>query len=180
MLGLDSLSQLTQECRLTDSGHVFEADFLCTCLDKFIGKLRVILQSVYRRGGDTQCSLCSHACFLGPLDRRLDITNVIQTVKDTCDVGALCMFYLVHQGADIVRNGVHAEGIQATIQHVSLDTGLMKRLAESANGLVRVLTGKEINLLKGTTIGFNTGKTSHFNKYRSNAFQLIFAWLELA
>ena len=56
----------------------------------------------------------------------------------------------------------------------------MQRLAICANGFVRIFAGQEAHLLKSTTIGFYTGKATHFHEDGSYAHQLILAWLKLS
>ena len=87
---------------------------------------------MYRRVGDAECALGSHATFLSPLDAGDDVAHVVQTVKDTCDVGTLLCLYLIHKGTYIVRYGIHAEGVETAVEHVGLDAYLVERLAESA------------------------------------------------
>ena len=56
----------------------------------------------------------------------------------------------------------------------------MQRFTIRANGFVRIFAGQEAHLLKSTTIGFYTGKATHFHEDGSYAHQLILAWLKLS
>ena len=131
-----------------------------------------------RRGRDTQRCLWNHTCLLRPLNTGNDITGVIQSTEDTGDIHALCLLDLIHQLTDIVRNGIHTDGIETTVEHVCLDTHLIEGFTKSTDSRVGILTGKQVHLLKSTSIGFHTGKTPHINNHRGNAFQLIFTRLE--
>ena len=109
---------------------------------------------MHRTGGDAQCSLWNHASGLSPLDRGDNITCVVQTTEDTGNIHTLCLLHLVHQLAHIVRNRIHTQGIQATVQHVSLDAHLVEGLTESTHRQVGVLASHQVHLLESTTIGF--------------------------
>ena len=47
MLGLDALRKLAKERGLTDSGHVFQANLLCTGCYLLVGELLIIVESVH-------------------------------------------------------------------------------------------------------------------------------------
>ena len=83
-----------------------------------------------RRSGNTQGSLWGHTALFRPLDTWDDITGIIQSAEDTCDIHALGMLYLIHQGTHIIRHRIHTERIQTTIKHVGLDTHLVEWLTE--------------------------------------------------
>ena len=95
------------------------------------------------------------------------------------DVYALSMLHLIHQFAHIIGHGIHAKSIQATIEHVGLDAHLIEGLTEGAHGLIRILTCHEVHLFESTTIGLYTGKATHVDDNRSDAFQLVLARLKL-
>ena len=122
------------------------------------------------RGGDTQSSLWRHARFFCPLDAWNDVANIVQTIENARDIHALGMFHLVHQGANVIGYGIHAQCIQSTIEHVCLDTHLVKGCAEGADSIVRVLACQQIYLFKSASVGFYTSKTAHFYNDWSNAF----------
>jgi hypothetical protein len=132
-----------------------------------------------RRVGDTECTLWSHAALLGPLDRRNDVTNIVQAIEDTGDVGTLLSLHLVHKGTYIVWHRIHTKSVQSTVEHVGLDTHLIERLAECTNCIIRILTSEEVYLLESTAIGLYTAKASHLDDYWGYLSQLILAWLEL-
>ena len=180
ILVLDHLCELAEECGLTDTSHVLEADFLSAGSDELVSDVHVVLQSVYGRVGDAECALGSHATFLSPLDAGDDVAHVVQTVEDTCDVGTLLCLYLIHKGTYIVRYGIHAEGVETAVEHVGLDAYLVERLAESAYRIIWILAGKQINLLEGSAVGFDAGKATHVDDDGSDALQLVFTWLELS
>ena len=134
---------------------------------------------MYWRVGDTECTLWSHATFLSPLDRRNDVTNIVQAIEDTGDVGTLLSLHLVHEGTYIVWHRIHTKSVQSTVEHVSLDAHLVEWLTECTNCIIRILASEEVNLLESTTIGLYTAKATHLNDNWGNLSQLILAWLEL-
>ena len=122
-----------------------------------------------RRGGDAERSLRYHAGLLGPLDAGNDIASIVQTTEDARYIYALSLLDLVHQLTDIVGNGIHAQGIQAAVEHVGLNAHLVERLTKSAHRIVRILACQQVHLLKGTTVGFHTGEATHVDNDGSNA-----------
>ena len=94
---------------------------------------------MYFRVGDTHRGLRRHTGLFCPFDRRNDITRVVQAAEDTGDIRPLGVLHFVHQLTNIRRHGIHAQRIQSAVQHVGLDTCLIKRLTERTNRLIRVL-----------------------------------------
>ena len=179
VLLLDALGELSEKGWLSDTCHVLEAYLLSTGLYELVGYVVVIVKSVYWRGGDAERSLRSHAGLLGPLDGGDDVPHVVQAVEDAGDIGSLSVLHLVHESAYVIGHGVHSQGVESTVKHVGLDAYLVERLAECPHGIVGVLAGKQVHLLEGATICLYTGKASHVYYYRSDALQLVLAWLEL-
>ena len=125
--------------RTTNTGHILQADLLCTAFDQLLRKVDIILSIMHFRIGDTHRGLRRHARFLRPFDGRDDITRVIQTAEDTSDIRALCVLHFVHQLTHIRRNRVHTQRVQTTVQHMGLDTRLVEGFTEGTNRQVRVL-----------------------------------------
>ena len=180
MLRLDGLRQRTEHGRLADTGHILQTDLLSTGSYHLVGNLRVVLYSVDRRCRDTERGLRRHAGSLGPLDRRYDVTRVVQSAEDAGDVDTLGVLHLIHQLAHVVGHGVHTQGVQTAVEHVGLDAHLVEGLTEGANGLVGVLAGHEVHLLEGSAIGLHTAEAAHVDDDRGNALQLVLTRLELA
>jgi hypothetical protein len=88
------------------------------------------------------------------------------------------MLHLVHQAAHICWHGEHAQRVQTAVQHVRLDTHLVEGFGESTNGLVGIFAVEQVDLLKGTAVGFHAAETSHLDNYGRDAFQLILAGLK--
>ena len=161
MACLDGLSQRTEQCGLTNTCHILQTDFLCTGSNNLVGNVGIILNCMYRRSRDTKGSLWGHACSLSPFYRRNDVTNIVQTAEDTCDIHALSMLYLIHQRTHIIGYRVHAQRVQTAVKHVCLNTHLIEWLTESADGSIGVLACQQVHLLKGTTIGLYTVEHAH-------------------
>jgi hypothetical protein len=179
MLGLDALGQGTEHSGLTDTCHILQTDFLCTCSNQLVGNLRVVFYGMNRAGGDTQGSLRNLAGLLRPLNAGDNITCIVQSAEDTGNVNALSLLYFVHQRTNIVGHRVHTQGVQTTIKHVCLDAHLVERLAESTYSVVRIFTCHEVYLLKCTAVGFHTGKAAHIDNGWGNTLQLVLTRLEL-
>ena len=128
MLLFDTTSQLTKEYWLPNTCHIFQAKFLCTSCDFFVSQLCIIVQSVNRRGSDTERTLWSHTTFLCPFQGWSNVTNIIQTVKKTSNIYTLSVLYAIHHRTNIIRYRIHTQCIQTAIKHVSLDTSFMQNL----------------------------------------------------
>ena len=111
MVCLYQFRQFSEHSRLSDTRHILQADFCSSGSDKLVGDVRIVFCSVDRRSSDTESSLWSHASLQSPFDTWYDVSDVVKTAEDTCDVNALCMFYFILQGSNIVRNRIHAESI---------------------------------------------------------------------
>ena len=125
---------------------------------------------------DTQRTLRNHACFVSIFDRRGYVANVIQTAKSTGNVRSLRFLYLIKQLSHISRNWAHTQTVQRTVQHMGLNTCFMKRLCPGTYGLIGVFAKQQIYLFEAATVGFNTGKTSHFDDSGSYFHQLVYTW----
>ena len=135
---------------------------------------------MYGRRGDTQRSLRNHTCSFSPFDTGDNITRIVQTTENTGDVYTLCFLDLIHQLTNIVRNWVHTQGIKTTVQHVGLDTSLIKRLTKSTYGQIGILASHEVHLFESTAIGLNTGKATHIDDDWGDTLQLILTRLKLS
>ena len=83
------------------------------------------------------------------------------------------MFYLVHQLAHVHRAGVHAERVEAAVEHVRLDASLVERLRKGPDGLVRVLAIEKLDLFERTTVRFNAVEATHVDDYWGYFFELV-------
>ena len=180
VLFLDHAAEFAEHCGLTDTGHVLEADFGRAGFDELVGDAGIIFGRVDRRGGDAQRGLRGHAALDGVFDRGNDVADVVQAAEDARDVGTLRVLHFVHETTHVGRHGEHAQAVETAVEHVGLNARFVKRLREGAHGLIGVLTGQKVHLFEGTAVGLNTGKATHFDNDRCNAFQLVLAGLELA
>ena len=159
----DISDNLTEHSGATDTCHIFEAYFLRAAFDELVCQIAVVLHGVHLRVGDTHSGLRGHTGFFRPFDRGDDVTRVVQTAEDAGDVRSLCVLDLVHQPAHVCRDGVHTEGVQATIEHVGLDTSLVERLGTGANRQIGILAIEEIDLFGCSAIGFYSVETAHID-----------------
>ena len=179
MILLDGARETAEHGRLSYSRHVLEAYLLGTGGYHLVGDIAVILHCMYGRRGDAERGLRCHAGLCGPLDARYDVAHVVESAEDTGYVHALCVLHLIHKLPHVIGYGVHAQCVQAAIEHVRLNPCLIEGLAESAYGIVRVLSREQVDLLEGTTVGLHTGEAAHVYDDRRDALQLVFARLEL-
>ena len=180
MLCLDGFRQLSEHGRLTDTGHILQADFLGTGSNHLVGNSAIILHRVNGRSGDAERGLRNHACRLGPFDGGNDIACIVQTAEDARNIDTLSFLHLIHQLAHVIGYRIHAQGIQATVEHVGLYAHLVEWLTEGANGIIRILACHEVHLFESAAVGLYTGKAPHINDDGSNALQLILARLKLS
>ena len=54
---LDAACEFCQECRSSDAGHVFQADFIAAVFHDFVHDAHVIFHRVDRGVGDGKCHL---------------------------------------------------------------------------------------------------------------------------
>ena len=135
---------------------------------------------MYGRCGDAERALGGHAGLGCPLDARYDVAHIVETAEYSGYVDTLGMLHPVHQTAHVVGHRIHSQGIEAAVKHVGLDADFIEWLAKCSHGCIRVLTGKQVDLLKCTAVGLHTGKAAHVNYDWSDALQLVLAWLELS
>jgi len=178
VLGLDGLGQGAKHGGLADAGHVLETYLGGSGVNQPVCDGTVILNRVYGGVGDAKGCLRGHAGLGRPLDAGDDVTHIVQTAEDAGNVNTLGVLHTVHHLAHIVGHGVHTQGVETPVEHVGLDAHLVEWLAEGADSIVGVLSGQEVYLFKCTAVGFHTRETSHVNDGRSNALQLVLAWLK--
>jgi len=63
---------------------------------------------------------------------------------------------------------------------MSFDPHLIKRFSKSPYGIVRILPGEELDLLKSPSISLYSGEASHLDDEWSNRCKLLGSWLVLA
>ncbi len=126
--------------RTADTGHILDADLVCSQLDQFHCHLGVVVHRVDRGVGDAQRALRDHPCRFRIFDGRSDVAYVVQTAECTGDICSLCFLHLIEQLANIVGYGTHTQAVQRTVQHVGLYAGFMERFRPFAYGFVWVFT----------------------------------------
>ncbi len=112
------------------------------------------------------------------MDGGNDVARIVEAAEDAGDVRTLCLLHLIHQAAHVIGDGIHPQGVESAIEHVGLYAGLVEGLAEGAHGLVGVLSGQQVHLLEGTTVGLHASETSHIDDGGCHACQLILTGLE--
>jgi hypothetical protein len=62
---------------------------------------------------------------------------------------------------------------------MGLDPCVVEGLTECTDGGIRILAGKQVDLLESTSIGLYTGETPHVNYHWCDTLQLVLTRLEL-
>ena len=155
MLCLYGLGELAEHGGLAYSGHVLEANFVSSGGYELVGYAAVILYGVYGRGCDAERCLRCHARLVGPFYAWYDVAHVVQSAEYARYVDALCVFYLVHEASHVVGHGIHAQSVEAAVEHVCLYSRFVERLAESPNGGVGVLACEQVYLFKSSSVSLN-------------------------
>ena len=106
-------------------------------------------------------------------DGSFEVAVVVQAAERSGDVGALCLLDLEHQFADVEGNRVHPEGVQAALQHMGLDTGLMEGSGPGADGFVRVLAEEKVHLFEGSAVRLDPVEAAHVDDRRGDFDELV-------
>ena len=122
--------------------------------------------------GDGEGHLGDHAALLCILHRKTEVPVVVESAERPRYICPLFAFHFIHQLSDISRDRIHPQRIETSFQHMCLDSGLVERGCPFADGLVRVLTEKEIHLLESTAVCLHPVETSHVDDRRSDFLKL--------
>ena len=146
---LQLLDQLVAGVGSQQTGHVLDADGVCTHLFQSLCVLDVVLVVVDRAQGVADAALNVCAFLVGRLDGGLQVAGVVQCVEDADDVDAVCNG-LLHEVLDgVVRVGAVAQHILAAEQHLQLLVGQL--LAQDAQTLPGVLIEEADAAIEGRT-----------------------------
>ena len=115
---LKCLHEVIRLIRRQEAGHILDADGVRAHIFNALCQADPILERICV----TQCvregNLCLCTFFLARINRCLQVSKVIQTVKDTKDVDTVCHRLLNEVLNDIVRIVVVAQNILAAEQHL--------------------------------------------------------------
>ena len=173
ILLLDFAYQLGQQVRPADARHILEADLVGSVLHHMVHDVHVVGDGVHGGEGDGEGSLRDHLPLLGVFHRELEVAVVVEAAERTGDVHALGLLYLVHEFAHVCRNGVHAKGVERTLEHVGLDAGLVEGGRPRPDGAVRVLAVEKVNLFESAAVGLDAVEASHIYDSGSHPDQLV-------
>ena len=164
---------LCEEGGTADTGHVLEADFIGSVLYQMVNHSHVVFNGMDRGICDGEGRLGNHSGLFGVLHREFEVAVVVESAEGTGYVGALGLLHLEHQFAHIRRHWVHAEGVEAALEHVGLDPCLVEGGRPLANGDVRILAVKEIYLFESASVGLHAVEASHIYDSRGNPHELV-------
>ena len=156
----DGFHEAAQRGGTAHAGHIFQSDLIAAESHHLVHHAHVILHGVDVGVGDAEGHLRDHARLFGELDGVFEVARVVQSAERAGDVHALRFLHLEHQLAHVGGHGVHAEGVERTLQHLALYAGLPQRLGPGADGLVGVLAIQKVHLFEGTAVGFHAGETA--------------------
>ena len=105
---------------------------------------------------------------------------VVQAAERARNVRALGFLDLEHQFADICRNRVHTESVQASLEHMGLDAYLVERRSPLADRNVGILSIEEVHLLESAAVCLDAVEATHINDGRSHPYELVNSRLILA
>ena len=166
MFLFDSSHNDAQHVWTANTGHILQANLLCSAFNQLLREVDVIFRRVHFGIGDTHRCLSGHAGLFRPFDGGNDIARIIQTTENTGDIGSLRVLHFVHQLAHICRNRIHTQRIQTTVQHMRFDTRLVERFAERTHRLIRVLAIQQVHLLTRAAVRLYAVETTHVNDHR--------------
>jgi len=107
----DLFRQKAQESGTTYTCHIFEADFVRSKIDQFVGQGGIIINRMNGRMSDAHRCLGYHTGFSGILDGQFEVAGVVQATKRAGNVGTLGLLDLEHQAAHISGNWIHADTV---------------------------------------------------------------------
>ena len=166
---LDAGDDQAELRRTADAGHVLEADLVCAVLHELVHQLEIIFHRVHGGVRDGEGGLGNHAGLLRVFDGKLEVARIVQTAEGAGNVGALRLLDLEHQFAHVRGHGIHTQGVEAALQHMGLDAGLVEGGRPLADGDVRVFAVKEVHLLERAAVGLDAVEATHVNDSRSHS-----------
>ena len=170
---LDIGHQLSQQIGTADTRHILEANFVGSIFYHLVHDVHVVGHGMDGGVGDGQGHLGNHSALLGANHGALEVAVVVEAAERTGNVRALLLLYLEHEFAHIQGYGVHAEGVEAALQHVRLDARLVEGRRPGPHGLVGILSEQEVHLLEGAAVGFHPVEAAHVDNGRSHLHQLV-------
>ncbi len=175
MRGFDACNNLPERVWTTDSCHILYTYLVGTQADKLESHLRVVFHGMDGGVGDAERALRNHPCFFGVADTRRNVAHIVKSAKRAGYVCPLRLLHLIKQLAHICRDRAHTKSVEGTVEHVGLDACLMERLRPFTHGFVGVFSEEKVDLFEPSSVGFDAGKTTHFNDGRCNTCELIYA-----
>ena len=115
---LERLYEVIRLIRCQEAGHVLDADGIRAHILNALRQADPVLKRICVAKCVRKSNLCLCTFFFARIDRCLQVTKVIQTVKNTEDVDTVCHRLLHEVLNDIVRIVVVTQNILATEQHL--------------------------------------------------------------
>ena len=131
------LNQIIGAVRGQQTGHILNADRVCTCVLQLLRVMTVVFRVKHRTGGVRNCSLYMTAVFLGCVNGSLQITHVVECVKNTQNINTVIntlLYKVIHQLVGIMPIAQH---ILPAEEHLQLRIGaLFADQAQSVPGIL--------------------------------------------
>ena len=170
---LDAFGQAAQEGRTADAGHILEADLVAAVFHHFVHYVHIVLDGMDGGVGDAEGYLGDHAALLGEDDGVLEVAVVVEAAERAGDVGSLLGLHFIHEPPHIPGYGIHTEGVEASLQHVCLNTDFVERGGPCSYGFVGVLAEEEVYLLESSSVGLYSVEASHIDDDRGDLDKLV-------
>ena len=137
---LELLDQVIAGIGGQQTGHILDADRVGAHLLEGLGVGGEILVVVHRGQGVADAALYMRALLVGRLDRGLQVARIVQRIKDTQNVDAICNGLLYKIFNRVIRIRTIAQHILAAEEHLQFLVGQF--LAQDPQTLPRILIQK--------------------------------------
>ena len=140
--------------------HILDTDGVCThLLDLFCG-LGPVVQSVSITQSVGQGYLCMSVLFVGSLYCSLQVTEIVQTVKDTDDINTICDGFLYKILYHIICVGTITQNVLSTEQH--LQFGVFEAITEFTKSLPWIFVKETKRCIKSSAAPALYGMVAYF------------------
>ena len=179
---LQLLDQIVAGVRSQQTGHILDADGVCTHLLEGLGVLDIVLVVVDRAEGVADAALNVCAFLVGRLDSGLQVAGIVQCVENTDDVDAVCNGLLNEVLDGVICIGTIAQHVLAAEQHLQLLMGqllaqdaqtLPRILVEEADAAVERCTAPALNREIGDLIHFGQDGTHLIHRHTGSQQRLV-------
>ena len=168
---LQLLDQIIAGIGGEQTGHILDADGVCTHLLQGLGVVCKVLVVVHGAQGIADAALHMSAFLVGCLDGSLQVAGVVQCVEDADDVDTVCNGLLHEVLNSVIGIGTVAQHVLAAEQHLQLLVGQL--LAQDAQTLPGVLIQEADAAVEGGAAPALHGEVVDLIHFRQDGTHLI-------